>query len=130
MVVIVIVVVVVVVVAAACDCYKPFDDMLGNEKIRNISVMICNFVGYSDVFYLFPDGQGGANPLSPTRGHEEEEEEDDDEFGGGDTLMSAARTAAKAETEFSQQDTLVIREEVRGGQNCGPLLPHSPSPSC
>jgi len=63
---------------------------------------------------LDSDGQGGANPLSPSRGHtgEEEEDEDDEEFGGGDTLMSGARAAAKAEAEFSQQDTLVIREEV------------------
>lgn len=55
---------------------------------------------------------GGASPLSPMRGPvgEEEEEEEEDEFGGQETLITA-RTG-KAESEFSQQDTLVIREEV------------------
>ncbi len=60
------------------------------------------------LLFSLPDGgHGAASPLSPMRGDEEEEEEED-EFGGQETLVTAAR-AGKA--EFSQQDTLVIREE-------------------
>ena len=64
---------------------------------------------------MVPDGRGGgASPLSPTRGHlgDEEEEEEEDEFGGQDTLMTRP---GRGEAEFSQQDTLVIREEGVSG---------------
>ena len=51
--------------------------------------------------------------MSPTRESailgDEDEEEEDDEFGGQETLVTAR--PAKAEAEFSQQDTLVIRED-------------------
>ena len=66
------------------------------------------------LFILFPDGvRGGLSPISPTRGGplgDEEEEEEEDEFGGQETLVTAAR-AGRVESEFSQQDTLIIREE-------------------
>ncbi len=52
---------------------------------------------------------GGASPLSPTRAlGDEEEEEEEEEFGGQATLVTAR--PGKVESEFSQQDTLVIRE--------------------
>lgn len=51
--------------------------------------------------------------MSPTRESailgDEDEEEEDEEFGGQETLVTAR--SAKAEAEFSQQDTLVIRED-------------------
>ena len=60
---------------------------------------------------LPPESRGAA--LSPSRESaligDEDEEEEDDEFGGQETLVTAR--AAKAESEFSQQDTLVIRED-------------------
>lgn len=40
---------------------------------------------------------------------DDDDEEEEDEFGGQETLVTAR--AAKAESEFSQQDTLVIRED-------------------
>ena len=56
-------------------------------------------------------GRSGASPLSPTRGQlgDEDEEEEEDEFGGQETLVTAR--PVRAEAEFSQQDTLVIRED-------------------
>jgi hypothetical protein len=51
--------------------------------------------------------------MSPTRESailgDEDEEEEEDEFGGQETLVTAR--PPKAEAEFSQQDTLVIRED-------------------
>lgn len=59
------------------------------------------------------DSRGVPGPMSPTRESailgDEDEEEEDDEFGGQETLVTAR--PAKAEAEFSQQDTLVIRED-------------------
>lgn len=40
---------------------------------------------------------------------DEDEEEEEDEFGGQETLVTAR--PPKPEAEFSQQDTLVIRED-------------------
>ena len=58
-----------------------------------------------------PESRGAA--LSPSRESaligDEDEEEDEDEFGGQETLVTAR--PAKVESEFSQQDTLVIRED-------------------
>lgn len=64
-------------------------------------------------------GRGGASPLSPTRGPlgDEEEEEEEDEFGGQETLITA-RTGKVVESEFSQQDTLVIHEEHGVSHSC------------
>lgn len=63
-----------------------------------------------------PDGRGGAGPMSPTRESvamgDEDEEEEEDEFGGQETLVTPR--SGKAESEFSQQDTLVIREDQAG----------------
>ncbi len=51
--------------------------------------------------------------MSPTRESamlgDDDEEEEEDEFGGQETLVTAR--PPKAEAEFSQQDTLVIRED-------------------
>ena len=59
------------------------------------------------------DPHGVPGPMSPTRESamlgDEDEEEEDDEFGGQETLVTAR--PPKAEAEFSQQDTLVIRED-------------------
>lgn len=59
------------------------------------------------------ESRGVAGPMSPTRESaligDDDEEEEDDEFGGQETLITAR--PAKAESEFSQQDTLVIRED-------------------
>ena len=60
-----------------------------------------------------PDSRGVPGPMSPTRESailgDEDEEEEEDEFGGQETLVTAR--PPKAESEFSQQDTLVIRED-------------------
>ena len=58
---------------------------------------------------------------------DDDEEEEEDEFGGQETLVTAR--PSKAESEFSQQDTLVIREDqprVKHYSIC--LLYTSPSP--
>ena len=40
---------------------------------------------------------------------DDDDEEEEDEFGGQETLVTAR--PSKPEAEFSQQDTLVIRED-------------------
>jgi len=57
--------------------------------------------------------RAGAAALSPTRGQEEEEEEEEDEFGGQETLVTAP--PQHAEHEFTQDNTMVIREDLQPG---------------
>ena len=77
-------------------------------------VNLCNIVLHYSVLICIGSGRGGASPLSPTRESvaigDEEEEEEEDEFGGQETLV----THRRGDTEFSQQDTLVIREDQPG----------------
>ena len=62
---------------------------------------------------MHSDSRGAVGAMSPSRESaligDDDEEEEDDEFGGQETLVTAR--PAKAESEFSQQDTLVIRED-------------------
>ena len=62
---------------------------------------------------LRADSRGAAGPMSPSRESsligDDDEEEEDDEFRVFETLVTAR--SAKAESKFSQQDTLVIRED-------------------
>ena len=47
------------------------------------------------------------------QGQEEEEEEEEDEFGGQETLVTAP--PQHAEHEFTQDNTMIIREDLQPG---------------
>ena len=64
------------------------------------------FMGVIRLECSFSEGvRGGASP----RG-DDDDEEDEDEFGGQETLVTGARTR-QLESDFNQQETLVIRED-------------------
>lgn len=52
-----------------------------------------------------------------TQGQEDEEEEEEDEFGGQETLVTAP--PQHAEHEFTQDNTMVIREDLQPGVRVG-----------
>ena len=89
--------------------------MFGMECYHDIVSIELIFIAVINltIFPLPADARGVPGPMSPTRESavlgDEEEEEEEEEFGNQETLVTAR--PAKAEAEFSQQDTLVIRED-------------------
>ncbi len=63
---------------------------------------------------------GGGGALSPTKSGvsigEEEDDEEEDEFGGQETLVTGR---GGPQGEFSDQDTMIIREGLTPVSGCG-----------